>query len=661
MRFGPVVAVALTGVGAAAVAVMATAPGTEQAAGWQVLLVAAATSPPIALGLLLAARRPRLAIGPLLVALGVAPLAVFALASWAGTATAAHPWPGAHAAAVLNAGSWMWFYLPAALILAVFPDGRLPSRRWRWVLLGWPVVLVAFHTGVALDPGTYTTGGGAVSGAPPGHLPAATAFVLGFPALAGMLALLVGSAAAMRSRYRHGDADVRRRIRWLTLPAFVLPLLLPVCWVSILATGDATAAVVAGLVVVFVAMPVGIVIAILRHDLYDIDRLLSRTVSYSIITLLLTALFAAVVVTAGLVVGQDSPPTVALATLACAVAFGWLRRRVQAVVDRRFDRDHSRAVAEIARFVEAVRDGKAAPEQLETAMRAALVDPVLRVAYALPAADGEVSWLDGAGTPVERPAEPYHLLAAEGRPLAVIGYGSRTAARPGLLLDVLREAHLPLEVARSRIEVRAALADSEASRARLVRAGYEERRRLERDLHDGAQQRLVGIGMSLRLAQRHLPPGDPTNALLENAIAEMRDAVGELRRISQGVRPSGLDDGLPSALRTLVRSSPVPVELRVTPDQVHDTVATTAYYVAAEAVANALKHASPRRVRVDVSHVDGLLHVSVVDDGRGGAVVVPGSGLAGLTDRVSAGGGTLRVHSEPGRGTTVEAMLPCAS
>jgi signal transduction histidine kinase len=300
------------------------------------------------------------------------------------------------------------------------------------------------------------------------------------------------------------------------------------------------------------------------------------------------------------------------------------------------------------------------PEQIDGALRAALADPALRVAYALAAADGSVTWLDGIGSRVPRPLEPSHQLAPGGRVVAAIGYGPATAARPGLFRDLLREAHLPLEVARARVEVQMALAETEASRARLVRAGYDERRRLERDLHDGAQQRLVAVGISLRLAQRHLPAG-PTFAVLDGAVAELQTSVAELRRISQGLRPSGLDDGLPAALRTLVRASPIPIELKVTADPVHDTVATTAYYVAAEAVANALKHAQPQQVRIEVSHLGGVLCVSVADDGRGGARITSGSGLGGLADRVSAGGGTLRVRSEAGHGTTVEAMLPCAS
>jgi signal transduction histidine kinase len=338
----------------------------------------------------------------------------------------------------------------------------------------------------------------------------------------------------------------------------------------------------------------------------------------------------------------------------------WIRRRVQVVVDRRFDRDGRRAAAEIARFGAAVRDGRAAPEEIESALADALRDRAVRVAYSLADSEGRQLWLNGRGERTTRPGEPTREVRSGERVLAVVGLGTVTAARPAMLADVLREAHLPLELARSRIEVRSALAETEASRARIVRAGYEERRRLERDLHDGAQQRLVAVGMSLRLAQRHLAPG-ATYAALEGAVAELQEAVTELRRISQGVRPSGLDDGLPAALRTLVRASPVPIEFKVTAERVNDAVATTAYYVAAEAVANALKHGEPQRLVIEITRDAATLVVTVSDDGRGGAKIVPGRGLSGLADRVSANGGTLHVDSEPGVGTTVRALLPCAS
>ncbi|HET7822153.1 MAG TPA: histidine kinase, partial [Ornithinibacter sp.] len=230
------------------------------------------------------------------------------------------------------------------------------------------------------------------------------------------------------------------------------------------------------------------------------------------------------------------------------------------------------------------------------------------------------------------------------------------------LPELVEASALLIEMGRLRIEVTAALRDVEASRSRLVRAGYEERRRLELDLHDGAQQRLVSLGMSLRLAQRHLDDGTvDVDQVLDGAVAEIGTAVVELRQIAHGLRPSSLDDGLAAALENLSRNTPVPVGLDLQADDLPDDVSTTAYFVASEAVANAVKHAGAGSIAMSVRRCDGAVRVSVRDDGCGGAVARPGSGLAGLRDRVSALGGTLGIRSDPGLGTEVEAVLPCES
>ena len=168
--------------------------------------------------------------------------------------------------------------------------------------------------------------------------------------------------------------------------------------------------------------------------------------------------------------------------------------------------------------------------------------------------------------------------------------------------------------------------------------------------------------MRLRLAQRHLGV-DPVDidGLLEEAVAELATAVSELRQIAHGLRPSSLDDGLHSALANLTRSSPVPIEFDVLTDDVPDHVGTTAYYVASEAVTNAVKYADAAQISLSVQRQNGELRVLVRDDGCGGATVRSGSGLAGLADRVLAVGGDLRVDSVAGRGTAVEAVLPCGS
>ena len=151
------------------------------------------------------------------------------------------------------------------------------------------------------------------------------------------------------------------------------------------------------------------------------------------------------------------------------------------------------------------------------------------------------------------------------------------------------------------------------------------------------------------------------NEVFDQAVDELATAVGELRRIAHGLRPSSLDDGLGPALRRLATTVPLPVELDVCPEPLPDDIATTAYYVASEAVSNAIKHAGADSIAVRVARDAGRLQVSVRDDGRGGASPHRGSGLAGLTDRVAAAGGALQVRSAPGRGTLVEAVLPCAS
>ncbi len=625
-------------------------------ASWQIAIACACAAPGVLLGLFLILRRQRV-VGSLLVAVGAMPLLVLSPDSQ-GSAPQGSSLHGVDLLlAVLSAGAWIWFYLPAALLAMYFPDGRLPARQWRWLLVGWVVLTLVFNLAVALDPSSYGSGAGQIPGSPPFSVPQWLVSTLGILALALLLTLLVGSVWCVVSRYRQGTAVVRRQIKWFALSVALLPVVLVATWVAYFVSDVAGVVVVVGLLLVFASVPVTVAIAVLRHDLYDIDRLLSRTVSYTLVTALLLAFFVAAVVGAGVVVGRGSDVAVAVATLACAMAFGPLRRRVQRVVDGRFDRDHRDAVLRVGRFVDSVRTGSAEPEEIGDTLRSALRDPELRVAYAM-GSEADEPWRDSAGRPVDRPAGDHLDVAVRGRLLASVEFrGARR--RPQLLREVLREAHLPLELARSRIELRDALAQTEASRARLLRAGDEERRRLERDLHDGAQQHLVAIGMSLRLAQQALPPSDPMRGTLGGAVRELQDALAELRRLAGGVRPRALDEGLAPAIRQLVRASPVPVDLRVSPGALPDAIATTAYYVAAEAVTNALKHAEPRAVRIDVSRSNGFVRVVVEDDGRGGATLSSGSGLTGLRDRVLATGGELLVDSAPGRGTTIEARLPC--
>jgi PAS domain S-box-containing protein len=210
---------------------------------------------------------------------------------------------------------------------------------------------------------------------------------------------------------------------------------------------------------------------------------------------------------------------------------------------------------------------------------------------------------------------------------------------------------------------RRAEAELRASRARLVTASYEARRRIERDLHDGAQQHLVMLAMTLRLVRSQLEDGTLTAELVDEAIKELADATAELRELARGIHPAVLTQGgLRPALRALARRVPVPVELTDVPEgRWPAAVEATAYFVIAEALTNVARYAEATAASVSVREAGGRLVVRVSDDGRGGADPTSGSGLTGLHDRLDALGGTLVVDSPPGRGTTIVAEVPCGS
>jgi signal transduction histidine kinase len=202
-----------------------------------------------------------------------------------------------------------------------------------------------------------------------------------------------------------------------------------------------------------------------------------------------------------------------------------------------------------------------------------------------------------------------------------------------------------------------------ASRARLVAAGDDARRRLERNLHDGAQQRLVSLLLGLRLAQRKLA-GDPEGAaqLLDQATGELEQALGELRELARGIHPAVLTDrGLEAALHSLAERTPLPVELSTVPRRLPDPVEAAAYYIVSETVANVVKHAHASAVEVRVAAPNGRLVVDVSDDGIGGADPAGGSGLRGLADRVAVLDGTLRIETPSHGGTRIVAEIPLPS
>jgi signal transduction histidine kinase len=300
---------------------------------------------------------------------------------------------------------------------------------------------------------------------------------------------------------------------------------------------------------------------------------------------------------------------------------------------------------------------------LRKALGRALGDPSLELAYWVPASAG---YVDSGGSPVKLPQPGAERSATvverEGQPIAALVHDPALAENDELVQSVCAAAGLTLENARLQAELRAGLAELQASRARLVTATEGERRRIERDLHDGTQQRLVSIAMTLGLAESKLAADRPAvEPVLREAREALTVALAELRKLTQGIRPAILiERGLAAALDDLSRRAALPVRLAISVSgRLPEQVEGAAYFVASEALANAAKHSHASEVRLAASREDDVLVLEVADDGIGGAAAGGGSGLRGLADRVEALGGRLTVSSPPGRGTTLRAEIPC--
>jgi signal transduction histidine kinase len=636
--------------------------GEHASSWWETALFVAAFLISLGLGLLIAIRRPahRMAL-PLFANAFV--LAVLAVADgYASYAVLESPGalPGAEWAVLWNENAWPLLFAPVAAIALVFPDGHLPSRRWRPVAFGVVLTFALALAVVSLDGEPFPDPYQDVDNPLP-EVPG-----IGWlwpPVMLGGIASFVAAVWAVRVRFRSAAGLERLQLKWLAYSSFLIPVTLLVCLGFALAGADIDDGGAFTLLVLLMlgAIPASVGIAVLRYRLYEIDRLINRTLVYGVLTVALAGIFAAASVLLGTALGSGSSWATAGATLLAAAAFRPLRARVQDAVDRRFSRARYDGLRRIGAFLEDLRAGRAAPEQIEPMLREILDDPALELRFWLP--ESEV-YVDAHGRePSENPSEARQQtpVTRAGAPLGLVLHNPVDEERPGLLPEAVEAAGLAIEIVRLRVELRRQLEEVEASRARIVAAGDLERRRLERDLHDGAQQRLVSIGLALRHAQHELGSGSNGSVeLLDEPVAEIGNAIQELRELARGVRPAQLDHGLEPALRELAARTPVAVEVEASSARFAPELEAAAYFIASEGVTNAVKHARASRVKVRAEPANGRLVVSVSDDGIGGASSA-GSGLRGLSDRAEAHGGALRIESAEGQGTTLVAELPCGS
>jgi signal transduction histidine kinase len=341
---------------------------------------------------------------------------------------------------------------------------------------------------------------------------------------------------------------------------------------------------------------------------------------------------------------------VALAVVPFAFLGGLLRSRVA-------------QAGAVSRLVTQLGDVAQERPRLRDVLADALGDPTLTLAFWLP---NRGEYVDSEGRKVDLPAEGSGRISTpverHGERIAALVHDASLADERELVRAVGAAASLALENERLDAELRAKLEELRESRARIVESSDATRRRLERDLHDGAQQRLVSLALTLRLARARVKE-EPERAqqLLDAANRDLDVALSELRELARGIHPAVLSErGLDAALQALANRAPVPVELADTPnDQLPKNLEAAAYFVVAEAITNVAKYAHATHAKVSVQRSNGSVVVEVSDDGVGGADPAKGTGLRGLADRVAALNGRLDVRSENGRGTTVRATLPC--
>jgi signal transduction histidine kinase len=302
------------------------------------------------------------------------------------------------------------------------------------------------------------------------------------------------------------------------------------------------------------------------------------------------------------------------------------------------------------------------PTDLRDPLSRALRDPTLSLAYWLADYD---TWADQDGRPVRLPGpdgpRSVTVVDSEGRHLAALVHDGSLDDEPELLRAVGAAAGIALENARLQVELKAKLQELEGSRGRVIEAGQQERKRLERNLHDGAQQRLIALSLDLDMYSAKLNEDPEAQSRIQAARAEIAVSLEELRTVARGLHPAVLSShGLGVALKSLAADSAVPVKLNVAVERrLDESIEVAAYYVVTESLANIGKHAHARGATIDVTRDGDELVVEVVDDGVGGADSERGTGLRGLADRVEALGGRLRVWTPRGGGTRVRAQMPC--
>jgi len=636
------------------------------------------------IGTLVASRQPRNPIGWILLTLGL-------LGVVSGVITQ-YVYRSAHFKTLPLAAwvAWLhdplnWLVFPAGLatfFFLLFPDGHLPSRRWRW-LARFAVLVVVVGFVLLLLQRTITIGVGTPTIPNPLGSVAAVDMENGAPGLIWLVALavLLSAIVGVVVRTRRSTGELRQQLRWLAFAAAVTGVAMLVLIVSY-AVGLAVPDPAFDLVILFgfgVAVPVACGVAVLKHGLYDLDVVISKTVVYALLAAFFTIAYLAIVVGIGTAIGSSNNSFLTvLAAATIAVAFNPVRDRAKRFANRLVYGERASPYEVLSEFSERVAETYSVEDVLPR-MAAALGEGTgardatvwLRVGTEMrPSA----TWgSDGA------PVEPIPIANGEVPAFGDVSkvspvryrdelLGALTVTKPPndplsvpeakLVDDLAAQAGLVLRNVRLTEELRTNLEELRASRQRLVTAQDGERRRIERNIHDGAQQQLVALAVQARIVEG-VTDSDPDKArdLLRHLQDGLQEALDDLRDLARGIYPPLLaDQGLGAAVEAQARRSTVPVTVEASHvGRYSQEIEAAVYFCTLEALNNVAKYAAASAVTVGLADEGGKLQFRIVDDGRGfdTSVTEYGTGLQGMADRLDAVGGTLDVRSEPGRGTTV--------
>jgi signal transduction histidine kinase len=642
------------------------------------------------IGRLIASRVPSNAIGWLLIMIGLLLAASLFTEQYAlrGLAAAPGSLPAVRQVGALSGGTATFAFILLVMVVLLFPDGRLPSRRWRPVLWG-TYLAMAGAAAQQLQGGTTIDGGltnaleaaGVSYHASVGVFPRHGWFSDLLTAIAVIvLVTTMLTVASVFMRRRGASPERRQQLAWLGyvgVLAVVWFVLLVLSSLILAGNGPLGTLLWALLILTpIVGIPVASAVAVLKYRLYDLDVVVRRTVVAGLVAAAFTAIYAVVVVAVGAVTGRsgDSALTFAAAALA-AVALQPVRARAGLLADRLVYGKRATPYEVLSDFAGQIAGTYSTEEVLPQMAR--------MVAEATGAERAEV-WLRSSGTEHLEAAWPNAAAAphAPSAPVTVAEPGERTQAFPvehrGERLGTLRVTCSPREpltpagerlvhdvAAQAGLVLRTVglIEDLRASRQRLVTAADEARRGLERNLHDGAQQQLVALRISLGLARQMLASSpDEAAGLLAQTEGQAEEALKELRELAHGIYPPLLADlGLRSALEAQARKAALPVTVEADAvGRYSQEIEAALYFCVLEALQNVAKYAQASAARVALGQDGQCLAFTVEDNGAGfDQTTTPmGTGVQGMADRLAALGGTIEISSAPGHGTRVTGRVP---